>query len=85
MMGFEKLKTIAVCLISLLTAGGLAFGMLQDDPQRFEKGLRGEVVAVAKTKTATTVTVPRTTLPPLIESTVAPPVVDPGSPPLPTP
>ncbi|MBS0260556.1 MAG: RNA polymerase sigma factor [Planctomycetes bacterium] len=49
MMGLEKLKTVAVCLISLLTAGSLAYGMLRDDPQRFEMGLRGELVTVSPT------------------------------------
>jgi len=46
MMGLEKLKCIVVCVASLLTAGGIAFGMLQDEPTRFEKGLRGHIVAV---------------------------------------
>lgn len=46
MMGLEKLKSLAICLVSLLTVGGIALGMLQDNPQRFEKGLRGRVIAV---------------------------------------
>lgn len=46
MMGFEKLKSTAVWVMSFLTVGGLAFGMLRDEPTRFEKGLRGQVVAV---------------------------------------
>ncbi len=46
MMGLEKLKGMAICLVSLLTVGGIALGMLQDNPQRFEKGLRGHVVAL---------------------------------------
>lgn len=53
MMGFEKLKYATVWIVSVLTAGGIAFGMLQDDPARFEKGLRGQVVAVQAGKPAT--------------------------------
>ena len=53
MMGFEKMKYISICIVSLLTAGGIAFGMLQDEPTRFEKGLRGNVVAVTEGKPAT--------------------------------
>lgn len=47
MMGFEKMKLVAACVVSLLTAGTIAYGMLQDEPTRFEKGLRGQVVAVS--------------------------------------
>jgi RNA polymerase sigma factor (sigma-70 family) len=46
MMGLQKLKCIAVCIASVLTAGGIAFGMLQDEPTRFEKGLLGEIASV---------------------------------------
>ena len=53
MMGFEKLKMVATCLVSLLTAGTIAYGMLQDEPTRFEKGLRGQVVAVHAGKPST--------------------------------
>ena len=53
MMGFEKMKYISICIVSLLNAGGIAFGMLQDEPTRFEKGLRGNVVAVTEGKPAT--------------------------------
>ena len=53
MMGFEKIKYISICIVSLLTAGGIAYGMLQDEPTRFEKGLRGNVVAVTEGKPAT--------------------------------
>lgn len=45
-MGFEKVKSGLICLVGLLTAGGVAYGMLQDDPARFEKGLRGHIVLV---------------------------------------
>jgi len=56
MMGLQKLKCISVCIASVLTAGGIAFGMLQDEPTRFEKGLRGDIVAVNFGK-PTTVTI----------------------------
>ena len=56
MMGLEKLKCIAVCMASVLTAGGIAFAMLQDEPTRFERGLRGDIVAVNLGK-PTTVTI----------------------------
>ncbi len=46
MMGFEKMKMVAACMVSLLTAGTIAYGILQDEPTRFETGLRGRVVAV---------------------------------------
>ncbi len=36
MMGFEKLKTATIWFVSFLTAGGIAFGMLRDEPTRFE-------------------------------------------------
>lgn len=53
MMGIEKMKIIAACLVSLLTAGTIAYGMLQDEPTRFEKGLRGQIVAVNAGKPST--------------------------------
>lgn len=46
MMGFEKLKHVTLWFVSFLTVGGLAFGILRDDPTRFEKGLCGHVIAV---------------------------------------
>lgn len=53
MMGIEKLKTATMWFVSFLTAGGIAFGMLRDEPNRFEKGLRGQVVAVNVGKPST--------------------------------
>lgn len=53
MMGFEKLRLATVFLFSLVTAGGIAYGALQDEPTRFEKGLRGHVVGVTTAKPAT--------------------------------
>lgn len=46
MIGIEKMRMVTACVVSLLTAGTIAYGMLQDEPTRFEKGLRGQVVAV---------------------------------------
>ena len=46
MMGYEKLRYLAACLVSFVTAGGIVFGMLHDEPTRFERGLRGQIVAV---------------------------------------
>ena len=56
MMGFEKLKYATTWIVTFLMAGGIAFGMLRDEPTRFEKGLRGQVVAVNADK-PTTVTI----------------------------
>lgn len=56
MMGLEKLKYVAVVVASLFV-GGIALGMLQDDPHRLEKGLRGTVVAVQNTGAKPHVTV----------------------------
>lgn len=53
MMGFEKLKYATAWVVTFLTAGGIAFGMLRDEPTRFEKGLRGQVVAVNARKPST--------------------------------
>ena len=46
MMGLEKLKYATAWIVTFLTAGGIALGMLKDEPTRFERGLRGQVVAV---------------------------------------
>ena len=46
MMGLEKLKFVAACVLSVITAGGVAYGMLHDNPQRFQKGLVGQIVDV---------------------------------------
>lgn len=56
MMGLEKLKCAAVWVGTFLAAGGVALGVLRDDPTRFEKGLRGQVVAV-QSGTPSTVTI----------------------------
>jgi RNA polymerase sigma factor (sigma-70 family) len=52
-MGFEKFKYATIWTISFLTAGGIVYGMLRDESTRFEKGLRGQVVAVYAGKPAT--------------------------------
>ncbi|MBL8820305.1 MAG: sigma-70 family RNA polymerase sigma factor [Planctomyces sp.] len=46
MMSIGKLKMVTAFVISLLTAGTLVYGMLRDEPTRFEQGLLGEVIAV---------------------------------------
>jgi RNA polymerase sigma factor (sigma-70 family) len=53
MMGLEKLKYFTAWFLSFLTAGGIAFGMLRDEPTRFEQGLRGHVIAVHRGKPST--------------------------------
>lgn len=53
MMSFEKLKYVTAWLVSLLTASGVAYGILKDEPTRFQAGLRGQVVAVTKGQPAT--------------------------------
>ena len=53
MMGFEKLKYATACVLVFLTAGGIALGMLQDEPKRFENGLRGRIIAVETEKRPT--------------------------------
>lgn len=57
MMGLEKIKAAAVCVISLFMVGTVAYGMLQDDPQRFEKGLRGHVVSMSESTNPTALTI----------------------------
>ena len=57
MMGFEKLKFVTAWVITVLTVGGIAFGILRDEPTRFEKGLRGQIVAVNAGRTTSTVTI----------------------------
>ncbi len=46
MMVLEKLKVMSVGLLSVLALCGIAFGVLRDEPARFDKGLRGNVVSV---------------------------------------
>ncbi len=53
MMVLEKMKYISICIVSLLTAGGIAYGKLQDEPARFNQGLRGNIVEVKEGKPLT--------------------------------
>jgi RNA polymerase sigma factor (sigma-70 family) len=46
MLVFEKLKAAAMALASCVLVGAFAYGMLVDVPDRFEKGIRGEVMEV---------------------------------------
>ena len=57
MLGLEKLKLFIVALVTILTAGSIAYGVLHDEPERFEKGLRGEIVTLTNGSTGRTVTV----------------------------
>lgn len=52
-LGWEKMKTTALTLASLLVFGGIALAALKDNPTRFEKGLCGRVVAFQNGKTPT--------------------------------
>jgi len=53
MMGFEKLKIAATFLVSFLTVGSITYGMLKDEPTRFENGLRGQIVSIDSSKSST--------------------------------
>ncbi len=57
MMGLEKLKFVVACVLSLITAGGVAYGMLHDNPQRFQKGLVGQIVDVQISGQSASVTI----------------------------
>jgi len=50
MMGLEKLKIAVAFFVSLLTVGSITYGMLKDEPTRFENGLRGQIVSIAASK-----------------------------------
>lgn len=56
-MAWEKMKYAAFWCLTLAATGGVAFGVLRDDPQRLEQGLRGHVVEVVRTGERRTVTV----------------------------
>ena len=53
MTALEKLKSTTLWVVSFLTVGGIASAMLRDEPARFEKGLRGQVVAVREGRPST--------------------------------
>lgn len=57
MMGLEKIRFIAACVLSLITAGGVAYGILHDNPQRFQKGLVGQIVDVRSDGPSASVTI----------------------------
>lgn len=57
MLGYQKIKQVVLGVLSLLTATGIAYGLLKDDPGRFSKGLRGQIVAVGANAAAPTVTI----------------------------
>lgn len=51
LMGLQKASVMLALLISLVTGGAFAFGFLQDNPTRFETGLRGKLVRLSTDKT----------------------------------
>jgi RNA polymerase sigma factor (sigma-70 family) len=57
MMGLEKLKFVAACVLSVITAGGVAYGMLHDNPQRFQKGLVGQIIDVQSSGQSASITI----------------------------
>lgn len=44
--GLQKVAVAVVLLLSLITGGTVAYGFLQDNPRRFELGLRGHIVRI---------------------------------------
>ncbi len=44
--GMQKVVATIALLVSMVTGGSLAFGFLQDNPRRFESGLRGKIVSL---------------------------------------
>ncbi len=57
MMGLEKLKSVMVCITSVVAAGGIAYGMLRDEPARFATGICGQIVAMNLAAEPPTVTI----------------------------
>jgi RNA polymerase sigma factor (sigma-70 family) len=53
MMGLKKLQVAGTYLATMLMAGTVCYGMLQDAPRRFEQGVRGEVVEIHRGSTPT--------------------------------
>ncbi|XZE34283.1 RNA polymerase sigma factor [Pirellulaceae bacterium SH501] len=43
-LGLQKLAVMVVAFLALFTGGTVAMGFLQDNPSRFEKGIRGRIV-----------------------------------------
>ncbi len=46
-MGLQKASMMVALLLTLLTGGSVAYGFLQDNPTRFEEGLRGTLVRLS--------------------------------------
>lgn len=57
MMLLDKIKTAVVCLASFLMLGTIGYAMLVDVPDRFDRGLRGEVLAIDVTSAKPSITV----------------------------
>lgn len=45
-MGLQKVSVVLAFLATLITGGSLAYGFLQDNPNRFDEGLRGTLVRI---------------------------------------
>jgi RNA polymerase sigma factor (sigma-70 family) len=56
-MGMHKLVMTGGCLLSLITASMLVYGSLRDDPQRFQRGLCGQVVELRQDASTTSITI----------------------------
>jgi RNA polymerase sigma factor (sigma-70 family) len=57
MMSFEKIKMCLIAVLSFVTVGGLAYGMLHDAPDRFERGLRGTIVELRSSASVPNLTI----------------------------
>lgn len=47
LMGLQKASVVVALILTLVTGGSLAYGFLQDNPTRFEAGLRGRLVRLS--------------------------------------
>lgn len=72
MLAFEKWKTGLLTVLSMFAVGTLAYGMLVDNPSRFDHGLRGELVAVSHNGKLTTIVVKLDEFETLLSLDVAP-------------
>ena len=51
LLGLQKMAMALTLFLSLVTGGSLVYGFLQDNPTRFESGLRGTIVQIDDDKT----------------------------------
>ncbi len=45
--GLHKATTVLALIVTLITGGSIAYGFLQENPQRFNHGIRGQIVQLA--------------------------------------